>query len=83
MNDTLIAHIRTFVPILAGSIVSWLASRGLELDDETTATIATALTGLCIAAYYSIVTLLTKKWPSLSILLGHHTTPIYRKNTKS
>ena len=62
--------IRTYVPIVVGAFISWILTLGVELDESTEAGLVTALTAILIAAYYTLVRLLEKKWPALSVLLG-------------
>lgn len=62
--------IRTYVPVAVGAFVAWLVTLGVELDPSTEAGLITALTAVLIALYYTLVRLLEKKWPALSVLLG-------------
>ena len=74
MSDFTVSHIRTFVPILVGAVVTVLAGWGLDVDSSE-ATVA--ITGAVIAAYYALVRALAQKWPSVGILLGVNKAPSY------
>lgn len=80
MNDLAISFIRTYVPIAVGSFISWLATKGLSLDAQTSAGLITFLTGLIIAAYYGIVRLLERKFPQVGLLLGAAKKPEYAES---
>lgn len=76
MNDTLVSLIRTWVPILVGSALTWL-STALDITDFDTTGVATAVTGLVIAIYYAVVRIAEKRWPVVGIFLGKRTQPTY------
>lgn len=75
MNDVILSLIRTYTPIVVGSLISWLITLGVELDPSVEAGLVTALTALLIAVYYTIARLLEKKWPAFSVLLGSKKMP--------
>jgi len=77
MNDLAVSFIRTYVPIAVGSFLSWLATKGLDIDAQTGAGLITFLTGVLIAAYYGVVRLLKRQWPQVGILLGSAKKPEY------
>jgi hypothetical protein len=77
INDTLIGLIRTWVPIGVGAAISWLATNGLELDEETRTAAIVATTGAIQALYYTVVRLLENKVPAVGWLLGSAKTPTY------
>lgn len=55
VSDLAISLIRTWVPIAAGSVLAWLATRGwLQLPTETAATVGVIAAGICAAGYYSL-----------------------------
>lgn len=81
INDTLIGLIRTWVPIGVGAAISWLATAGLQLDNETQAAAIVAATGAIQAAYYTVVRLLENKYPAIGWLLGSAKTPTYSPAT--
>lgn len=76
MSDTIVSLIRTWVPIAVGAAVSWLA-RKLGWVTPDTAALATAFTGLVIAAYYALARWLEKKWTGFGFLLGIPKEPAY------
>lgn len=67
--------IRTYVPIAIGALIAWLLTLGVELDPSAEQGLTVALTGILIAVYYTIIRLLEKKWPALSVLLGSKQMP--------
>lgn len=67
--------IRTYVPVLVGAFIAWLITLGVEVDPSTQAGLTTGLTGLVIIVYYTVVRLLEKRWPFLSVLLGSKQIP--------
>lgn len=77
MNDLIIATIRTMVPGMVVYFITFLTARGVEIDEVTQTSIETALIGLFIALYYSVIRTLGKKYPKLEILLGSTKTPQY------
>lgn len=77
MSDLFTSIVRTIVPMIVGSIASFLATKGIELDAATLAGLSTFLAGLFSALYYIIVRALEQKYPNLGILLGSKKTPEY------
>ena len=77
MNDVVISFIRTYVPIAVGSLISWLATKGLDIDAQTGQGLIVFLTGILIAAYYGVVRLLERQWPQFDVLLGSTKKPEY------
>ena len=77
MTDYLVSLIRTLVPVLIGTVVTWLATLGVTVTDDTKLGLVTALTGLLIATYYAVVRFLETLWPKVGVLLGHQTAPKY------
>jgi hypothetical protein len=78
MSDTLTSLIRTYVPIVVGSALSWLATKSIELDEATRTALITGVTGICIALYYTAVRVLEKKWSVFGLLLGSRKQPEYK-----
>jgi len=74
MNAYLISHIRTYAPIVAGVLVTWLASFGIDID---TPTITAAFLSISSALYYGIVRAAAIKIPAVGILLGVNNAPTY------
>ena len=79
MTNYVTRLVRTYVPIIVGAFAAWLLTIGIEIDSDTQAGIIVALTGLLQAVYYTLVTLIAKKFPKLEVLLGSKQTPEYNK----
>lgn len=79
MNSFLTSIIRTYVPIAVGSLASYLALHGMELDATTLAGLTAFLGGIISAVYYLVVRLLEKKFPKVGVLLGVAAKPIYKE----
>ncbi len=80
MNDYLVGHIRTYVPLVVAGVIVWLSdSFGLEIDEVSATSMATGLTGVLAAAYYALVRGLAQKWPWFGNLLGVNQAPAYRE----
>lgn len=63
--------IRTIVPVIVGTILSWLLTLGIPVDGELRTALAAALTLSLTAIYYVVVRLLeTYVTPKLGWLLG-------------
>lgn len=77
MSDLIISIIRTFVPIAIGSAITWLATKGVDVDENTKANIIAGVTGLVSAIYYGVVRLLEEKWGAFGYLLGSPKKPTY------
>lgn len=77
MNDIITSLVRTYVPVIVGSVIAWLAARGINVDEGTSAAAVTALTGVIILAYYTVVRLLERKFPKIGVLLGSTKKPEY------
>lgn len=77
-SDTIVSYIRTGAAILAGVIISWLVSLGLEVGETANTGLTMALTGVAIAVYYMIARALEKRWPIVGRwLLGSSRQPEY------
>jgi formate hydrogenlyase subunit 3/multisubunit Na+/H+ antiporter MnhD subunit len=80
MSDFVIGQIRTYVPIIAGVVASWLLAQGI-LDEETAkATVinlTALLTGVFSGLYYFLVRLLAEWKPQFGWLLGVNKAPEY------
>jgi uncharacterized membrane protein (DUF441 family) len=77
MGDFVTSLIRTYVPIIVGAIISYLATKGLTLDESAAAGLTAFLTALFSGGYYLIVRLLEQKFPQVGILLGSTKKPEY------
>ena len=65
MDPLAINLIRTYVPVLVGAVVSYLAARGIHVAPDQTAWAVSAMTGVFTAAYYTVVRVLEERWPAL------------------
>lgn len=79
MNDLVTRLIRTYTPIIIGGIVSWLITKGVEIDESTKAAAIITLTGFLQALYYTAVSVIAKKFPAIEILLGSKKAPEYEQ----
>lgn len=78
MHDSVIAFIRTVVPVVVGTAVAWLIEHGFNVSDGDTAAISAGLVAVCIAGYYALASLLERKFgPSWGYLLGVPKAPHY------
>ena len=78
MNDYVISLIRTWVPILAGVLLTWLADAlGIVVDDGTSAAVVAALVGLLSAGWYALARVLERFFPWAGLLLGVRSQPAY------
>lgn len=79
MTDTVTSLIRTYVPVAVGALISWFASKDIQVDAETQTALIVALTGVIQAAYYTLARLIEKKYPAIGrILLGSGKQPEYK-----
>lgn len=76
-NNFVISLIRTYVPIAAGAVISYLLTLGIDIPADTRTGMVTTLTALTQALYYFIARKLEKKWPQLGVLLGVAAKPKY------
>ena len=74
MSDLTPSIIRTGTPLVVGPLVTWLASKGVDIDGETLTAAVAAVVGF---VYYVGVRLLERRWPFLGVLLGSKKTPTY------
>lgn len=78
MNDYIIGHIRTYIPMLIGYLAMVLAREfGIIIDENTQANLVAAFGGLVAAVYYGLVRLIAEKWPQVGNLLGVNKAPAY------
>jgi hypothetical protein len=84
LNDYVIAHIRTLVPLAVGSALTWLAtSLHLVVDPSSQAGLVALCTAVLSAAYYSLAKLAEAKFPQLGWLLGKAAEPSYSTATQA
>ena len=74
MTDYGRSLIRTIVPLLVGTLVAWLATRGVNVDQ---ALILPAADAIFTALYYGIVRFFETKFPKAGWLLGVPGAPSY------
>lgn len=83
MNELVISQIRTWVPLFVGALASWLATRGINLDDTAVQGLVAFLTALLGSLYYLVVRLFEKYVsPKFGWLLGYAKMPIYTVKPK-
>lgn len=74
MSDNVTSIIRTVVPVIVGTAISWLARKGIDVDG---AAVAQAITVIIIGAYYAAVRWAENRWPRAGWLLGSAKAPTY------
>jgi hypothetical protein len=79
MNSFVTSLVRTYVPIIVGSLASYLALKGIQLDATALAGLTAFLGGIISAVYYLVVRLLEKKFPQVGVLLGVAAKPTYKE----
>ena len=68
--------VRTFVPVVVGSVLAWFATKGIVADPDLETTLTVALTGAATFVYYAVVRFLeTKVSPKFGWLLGNNSSP--------
>lgn len=72
--DSVVSIIRTVVPVVVGSAITWLAARGVDIDGQA---VASAVTTIATAVYYGIVRAAESRWPRAGWLLGVARAPRY------
>lgn len=78
MNDYVIGHIRTYVPMIIGYLAMLLARElGIIIDEDTQANLVAAFGGLAAILYYAAVRFVAEKWPWAGNLLGVNKAPVY------
>lgn len=78
MSNYVTSLIRTNVPIVVGTVLSWLATKGLNIDESAAAGLVAGLTGVLISLYYVVVRTLEKRFPKFGVLLGVASKPTYK-----
>lgn len=82
MNNLIPSLIRTYVPIIVGSVAAWLLSKGIVLDQNATNGLILFLGGILSAVYYLVARVLEHKFPQFSWLLGSAKAPQYQDSKK-
>lgn len=79
MSDYVTSLVRTWVPVLVGSMLAWLAvNLGFVVDEQTQTGIVLGLSGVLISLYYAVVRWAAKRWPRAELLLGAAKQPTYQ-----
>ncbi|MFJ4902878.1 hypothetical protein [Streptomyces sp. NPDC088727] len=68
---------RTVVPIIVGAILSFFATRGIELNSTYRDALVYVVTGAITAGYYVVLLALETRWPIAGFLLGSTARPTY------
>jgi hypothetical protein len=80
MNNTVTSYVRTYAPIVAGTIIAWLTSNGIETDENFSTNLTLALSLAFSMLYYLVARLVGKKYPVVErFMLGSSKTPVYRE----
>ena len=78
MSNFVVSLIRTWVPILVGTVIAWVISTGIidvSADDQARAT--GAATAAAIGGYYTLIRWIERKYPAAGWLLGSAKPPEY------
>jgi hypothetical protein len=78
MSNYVVSLIRTNVPYIVSAIVTFLATKGIDMGDDTKTALITFLTWLLGSIYYAAVRYLEKKNPQMGKLLGVASKPTYK-----
>lgn len=72
----LMSLVRTFVPVVVGSVLAWFAAKGIPVDPDLETTMTVALTGVATFVYYAVVRFMEMKVsPKFGWLLGNNSSP--------
>lgn len=84
LNDYVIAHIRTLVPVAVGTALTWLAtSLQIVVSPSSQAGLVALCTAVLSGAYYSLAKLAEARFPQLGWLLGKAAEPSYTVGSKA
>ncbi|WP_433252829.1 hypothetical protein ACQPYK_08510 [Streptosporangium sp. CA-135522] len=81
MYDLFLSWVRTAVPAAVGSLIAWLATKGLVLDPAEATGLILAVGGICVTLYQVTVSTLQRRWPIVGVLLGSTKLPTYQSGT--
>lgn len=70
MSDFVTSLIRTWTPMVVGSVIAWLTARGIALDDGAVAGLTAFMAALFSALYYFVARLIERQNPKAGVLLG-------------
>ena len=76
MNELVVSLIRTYVPLLVGSGLIWLANQ-LDIGDLDVTGAQSVAVSIVVGLYYLAARVLERRWPEAGVLLGHRTQPTY------
>ena len=78
MKDIWDSLVRTFIPIIVGTVIGWFAAAGITVDPAFEPSLVAGLTAAAGAVYYAIVRVLeTYVSPKFGWLLGLAKAPTY------
>ena len=77
MYDLFLSWVRTAVPAAVGSLIAWLAVKGIVLDPAEATGLILAVGGACVTIYQVVVSTLQRRWPIVGVLLGSTKSPTY------
>jgi len=79
MNDFIASLIRSYVPLIVGTVAAFFTARNINLDEHALAGLTAALSGLFYALYYGVVRLFEKYVsPKFGWFLGYAKAPTYK-----
>jgi hypothetical protein len=78
MTDLVVSLIRTYVPLAVGTLVAWLATKGINLDVDAATGLTAFLSAVFTGVYYLAARLLEQRWPEFGALLGKAKKPEYK-----
>jgi hypothetical protein len=78
LNDYVLSSIRTYVPVVVGVVLTYLATHfNVVLPEDASAGLLIAVTGVVVGLYYGLVRALETRWPWFGKLLGSSKQPEY------
>lgn len=78
MNDFTIGHVRTYVPVVVGYVVTYVATNwGIIISEDTSRSVSLAILSAIAVAYYAVIRRLGKKYPMVEKMLGAANQPGY------
>lgn len=77
VGETMIALVRTVVPLIAGYLLGLAALAGLGVPAGASALLELLLTTVFTAAYYASIRWLSARWSWVGWMLGYPTNPTY------
>lgn len=71
------ALVRTFVPMLVGSVLSFFATHGIDVSPQAEEALTVGSSAVLGGTYYFVVSALESRWPVAGLLLGSTARPTY------